>query len=214
MKCCGVQIYIVLMLSFSVLLLSCSDEEKKFGNLRISFIDLLTDSEGNANIMQTDDGKEYNIINPPDHLRPDTTYRYVAYYEPTDGGVFLASNAPALSGSPTTTSPSNKVTDPVRMQSIWRSGKYINMVLNIKGKNVHHTIGFIDKGVITSPSGTGYLNLELYHCANNDMEAYFHNVYASCLLTSYNGRLLPGRDSILFTVKQYNKGKTIFRLSF
>lgn len=214
MKRCGFRLCMILALIFSGFLLSCSDEDKKVGNLKMSFVDLLTDSEGNATTMQTDDGTKYKITNPPTHLQPDTTYRYVAYYEQTANEVHLSSNAPAVTGSPNTLNPADKMTDPVQVESIWRSGKYINLVLNIKGKNGHHTIGFIDNGINSSPSGIKYLNLELYHNANNDMEAYFHNVYASCQLAHYHTQLLSGRDSIRFTIKQYGGSSTIFRLPF
>lgn len=214
MKRCCRHLCTALILMLSGFLLSCSDDDGKVGNLKLSFVDLQTDGEGNTTTMQTDDGQTFTVTNPLTRLRPDTTYRYVVYYELNAGGVRLASHVAAVAGKPATLSPAERVTHPVQVESIWRSGKYINLVLNIKGKDGGHTLGFIDNGISLAPSGTRYLDLQLYHNAHNDREAYFHNVYASCLLRSYDDRLRPGRDSILFSVCQYSDSATTFRLPF
>ena len=75
-------------------------------------------------------------------------------------------------------------TDPVNIQSIWRSGDYLNMILLVKAQNKKHSFHFIEA---QGANQTSCLRLTLYHDKGEDVEAYTQKAYLSVPLKKYSG---------------------------
>ena len=63
-------------------------------------------------------------------------------------------------------------TDPLDIQSVWKSGNYINLILLPMAKEKSHIFHFIDEGISNNGDGSRTLHLTLYHNQNGDYEAF------------------------------------------
>ena len=97
-------------------------------------------------------------------------------------------------------------TDPVAIQSIWRGGNYLNLILQVKVKDQKHGYHFIENK-LENKDGEQTLYLTLYHDRNNDIEGFNRKVYLSVPLWAYAGKLHKG-DKIVFNIHTYKEGMT------
>lgn len=204
--------YIVLL----CMLLSgaCKEDNYVYPNVLTEFIDAQTDENGTLTHLITDKGEIYNIQEREGlgGLVADTVYRSVSIYEPLTDNTgsfqtvklyqcrFILAQNPV----PPSSFKDGIKTDPADIERIWRSGNYLNMILQVKIKDEKHTYHFIDEG-IKEENGIRILDLRLYHDNRNDYEAYTHQVYLSVPLTSYRDQLKEG-DKIRFSINTYNQG--------
>ena len=77
-------------------------------------------------------------------------------------------------------------TDPLGMQSVWRGGKYLNLILLVKGLGGIHHFRVVEDSIIQSVSGVRTLYLRLCHDAANDVEGYTSKVFLSVALDDYS----------------------------
>ena len=191
----------VVILSFltSLLLGACGEDDYVYPNVLTDMIDLKTDHTGTGRYLITDEGTEWRIQSRTglDGLAPDTTYRTVTMYAPlTDSEeaekeAMLYNTQLVISPVPLSESKFKEIkTDPVAIQSIWRGGNYLNLILQVKVKDREQT-----------------LYLTLYHDRNNDIEGFNRKVYLSVPLWAYAGKLHKG-DKIVFNIHTYKEGMT------
>ncbi len=199
------------------LLWACgNDDDYVYPNVIMELVDLQTDATGAAAYLITDNGTQWHLQPHEglDALVPDTIYRTVSMYSPLslEGGAYqeaIIYNAqPVISPLP---KPEDKVeeikTDPVTLQSIWRSGRYLNLIVQAKVKDQKHTYGFIENGLTQEADGTQTLHLTLYHDCNNDLEGFDSSIYLSVPLWAYEGILNKG-DKVTFSLNTYKEGMT------
>ena len=98
-------------------------------------------------------------------------------------------------------------TDPVDIQSIWRSGDYLNLIAEVKRKDQSHAFHFIEDSITTDTQGIRTLYLRLYHNSNHDYEAFTDPTYLSVPLRLYRDTLRTG-DKIRFYLNTYKEGIT------
>lgn len=200
------------LLTFSAGLISCSDDEERYvyPALLSEFADVSTDASGAFVYIHTDGGETLPIVNASElsaeGVTPDTLYRSLSRYERVDGGAKLYSlqAIAAPRALPADSFPDGVKTDAVEMQSIWRGGNYLNMILLVKAQQGKHTFHFVEDSLTTSPAGIRTLYLRLYHDAKGDVQAYTQKSYLSLPLSPYSSLLTPG-DSIVFSIPT-NKG--------
>ena len=195
----------------ALLFTSCGEEEYVFPDLVTEMVCLKTDANGYGTYFITDKGHTWNLQkgNQPNKLTADSTYRVVSRYAPlndTDAQAYsfyqTISNLPKPAGEYESIH-----TDPVSIQSIWRSGDYLNMVLQIKVKDQKHDLSFIDNGITTNDDGTQTLALTLYHDRKGDVEGFDEKHYLSIPLWHYQDKLNKG-DQIVFQLNTYKEGMT------
>lgn len=104
-------------------------------------------------------------------------------------------------------------TDPVSLQSLWHSGNYLNLILQVKVKDQPHAYHFIEDALETNADGTHTLRLTLYHDRAGDPEAYSQRTYLSVPLHFYADTLRPG-DEIVFTLHTYEEGGVTRRFTY
>ena len=120
------------ILLFAVCLLSCckgsDDTSDLYPNVVTEFATILTDASGTLTELTTDAGRTYTISNPQSGFEKEVMYRVVCGYVP-DGqtatlyqltGAYLLHDSTALAFDP----------DPIKVTSVWQSGRYINMHLS------------------------------------------------------------------------------------
>ena len=190
---------------------ACGEDEYVYPDLVTEFSCLTTDAKGYGTQIVTDEGKVWHLQegNRPNKLTPDSTYRVVSRFAPIDDTYATAYSLwKAISPIP---QPENMYetihTDPVSIQSIWKSGNYLNLVLQIKVKDKQHELSFIDHGIVTNEDGTQTLTLTLFHDRKDDVEGFDEKHYLSVPLWHYQDQLNQG-DQIVINLNTYKEGMT------
>lgn len=189
-----------------------------------TFIDVTTDADGTLQDLITDKGETLQILNRDglDGLTPDSTYRTVSIYEPKE--MNAKGNATALLYScqliiavkPVTVDklPDGIAkTDPLGIQSVWKSGNYLNLILLPMAKEKSHIFHFIEDGITDNEDGSRTLHLTLYHNQNGDYEAFTRKSYLSVPLWAYEGRLTQG-DRVILRIHTYEKGFVSYEFTY
>lgn len=203
-----------LLLGVSVLA-SCKKDDYVYPEVQTEFIGLRTDASGNGTTLLTDKGESFRIQTRSglDGLVADTLYRTVSVYarlgDNADADVKLYSCSLVLSVKPITRSAfkDGVKTDPVNIQSMWRSGDYLNMVLLVPVKETKHLFYFIDEGITEEEGGVRTLHLRLYHDSADDYAAFTRRSYLSVPLWCYAGKLRTG-DKVRFALNTEEEGET------
>ncbi len=207
---------IYILFFFSLLLVACGEKEFYYPNLITEMVCLNTNTEGIGNQFMTDEGKVWYLSenSQPDNLTADSTYRIICRYAPLAANENGKAEVQAYSMS-SVIAPLPKpereyehiITDPVNLQSIWRRGDYLNMVLQVMVKDKNHHLSFIEDGLFTNLNGTRTLTLKLYHDSCGDIEGFEQTYYLSVPLWHYQDRLEKG-DQIEFHLNTYKEGMT------
>lgn len=208
--------YACIVFSLLALLCSCGDaaEDYRYPSVITDYACLLTDAFGRPELLHLDNGDLHSIAFTDEYLeahsdkvayKADTTYRVACVYELTaDDKVNIYSLAHTVSVVPTPLQREEVLMqDPAYLQSIWLSGGYLNMVVEIKALEVKHTIGFVD----TTPEGMNGKEFTFYHDDNNDIESYRQQLYISIPLAPFDSELEQS-DTLRFVINQFEKGLT------
>ena len=195
----------------AALLSACGKEDYVYPNLITEMTCLKTDAEGFGTQIVTDQGIVWHLQegNRPDSLTADSTYRVVSRFAPineTEAQAYAFWKVIAPLPKPAEAYDIIH-TDPVSIQSIWRSGDYLNMVLHIKVKGQEHELSFIENGVTSGNDGTQTLMLTLFHDRKGDVEGFDQKFYLSVPLWHYQDKLNKG-DQIVFQLNTYQEGTT------
>ena len=190
-------------------LTACGEDEYVYPDLVTEFSCLTTDAKGYGTQIVTDEGKVWHLQegNRPNKLTPDSTYRVVSRFAPIDDTYATAYSLwKAISPIP---QPENMYetihTDPVSIQSIWKSGNYLNLILQIKVKDKQHELSFIDNGIVANEDGTQTLTITLFHDRKDDVEGFDEKHYLSVPLWYYQENLKQG-DHIVIHLNTYKEG--------
>ena len=195
----------------AALLSACGKEDYVYPNLITEMTCLKTDAEGFGTQIVTDQRIVWHLQegNRPDSLTADSTYRVVSRFAPineTEAQAYAFWKVIAPLPKPAEAYDIIH-TDPVSIQSIWRSGDYLNMVLHIKVKDQEHELSFIENGITSGNDGTQTLMLTLFHDRKGDVEGFDQKFYLSVPLWHYQDKLNKG-DQIVFQLNTYQEGTT------
>ena len=208
--------------SFIFTLSTCDKEDDyRYPSVVTDFVCFDTDEAGKLATMRLDKGGSYalhftdELLDATDHQMPtykrDTTCRAIGVYElvPSEEGdtvAHLYSVGSILSSIPTPLKEDETLhRDPVYLQSIWQSGGYLNMVIEVKALNGQHAIDFVD----TTPEGMQGKEFTFYHRVIKDVESYRQRLYGSIPLAPFGDALQQG-DTLRFVVNTYDKGLTAY----
>ena len=195
----------------TLLFAACGEDEYVYPDLITEMVCLKTNANGIGTAFITDAGSVWHLQegNRPNKLTADSTYRVVSRYAPiNDTEAKAYSFHQTISSLPKPEHEYKNIhTDPVSIQSIWRSGDYLNLVLQIMVKDQEHRLAFIDHGITPNADGTQTLTLTLYHDRKYDIEGFDEKVYLSVPLWHYKEKLNKG-DTIVFRLNTYKEGMT------
>lgn len=198
---------IVASLSLLTGLLSCSDDKDDYvyPSVLSEFADVYSGNDRKLVCLQTDNGQRLEILNASkistDGVVADTVYRSLVRYErkKTGAEVYAIQMIPAPTPNVQTDFPEGIKNDPIEVQSLWRGGDYLNIILLVKAQKAKHIFRFVEDSVTVSDSGIHTLHFRLYHDAGGDVQAYTQKAYLSLPLTSYESLLSPG-DTLSLSV--------------
>lgn len=219
------QLSLLLYTLFCMLFLgACKEDEYVYPNVISTFIDVTTDPSGTLQNLITDKGETLQVLNQEglNGLTPDSVYRSVSIYEPK--GTNSQGKATALLYScqliiavkPVTVDklPNGIAkTDPLNIQSVWKSGNYINLILLPMAKEKSHIFHFIEDGISNNEDGSRTLHLTLYHNQNGDYEAFTRKSYLSVPLWAYEDRLAKG-DKVILQINTYEQGFVSYEFTY
>ena len=190
---------------------ACGKEDYVYPSLMTEMACLKTDGNGIGTQIVTDHGIVWLLQkdNRPDSLTADSTYRVVSRFAPlNDSEAQAYAFWKVIAPLPKPEKEYETIhTDPVSIQSIWRSGDYLNMVLHVKVKDQEHELSFIENGITSNTDGSQTLMLTLFHDRKGDVEGFDQKFYLSIPLWHYQKTLNKG-DQIVFQLNTYQEGIT------
>lgn len=156
------------------LVTSCSSDEDAYPNIVAEMADIHIDQSGKTSQFELDNGKTFSITNPlsAEKMENKTLRALVEYVPDSDNKATLYNCTMAHVLSDSTATPH---TDPVKVLSVWRTDRYINLHLAplTQGSAKH---GW---GIITDSIVDGHYYTTLHHNQNGDPTSYTTDVYAS-----------------------------------
>lgn len=204
------------------LMVSCKEDEYVYPSVLTEFVEAVTGPEGVLTELRSDDGTRFAVKyrDGLGGLTPDSLYRAVAVYQVSgetaegtpEASIYSCQVVISWNPLPPKAFKNGIKTDPVDIQSMWRSGNYLNMILKAKVKDRAHSYHFVDEG-ISRDGEKRVLNLRLYHDRRGDYEAFEQRVYLSVPLSGYRERLTAG-DCIRFTLQTYGEGETVREFAY
>ena len=199
------------LLTSCFLFTSCGDDDFEYPNIVTELAEItIASSAGNLIQFSTDKGELWTIANNVklEGMKSDSIYRKIATYEPMseNKAILYSLDFPVASLPIKETEIKGPVTtDPVQIQRLWKTDRYLNAVAEVKVKDKQHSFSFIDKGCRGNSNGTKTLQILLSHDKNNDIEGFTEKVYLSIPLWPYENELRTG-DSICFEVNTVKEG--------
>lgn len=211
---CGV----FLLVCLQVLFTACREEKYVYPDAVTEFADAHTDATGTLTRLVNDRNEEMLIRarSGLGGLTPDSVYRTLCVYTPVEEpqvdslkevNLFTLRSVIATLPVEAHRLVNGMKTDPLDIQSIWRGGDYINMILLPLVKDQPHAYYFVENGIVTHPDGRRTLHLALYHNRHGDPEAFTQKTYFSIPLRGYRGKLSEG-DTIRLRLNTYKEGMT------
>ena len=188
-----------------LLVLACckggDDASDFYPSILTEFATVRTDASGTMFELTTDDERTYVISNPQKGYDKDARYRVVCGFVP-DGqnatlyqltGAYLLHDSTELAIEP----------DPIKVTSVWQSGRYINMHLSPLTQGGTQYWGYRIDGA----SG-GTIHVSLHHRQNDDPLSYTQTVYASLSMDELES--IPAGNDIVLHIKTF-KGEQVWR---
>ncbi len=192
----------------------CQEDDYVYPDVLTEFTEVQTNDEGVLTYLLTDQGDKYQILEREglDGLTPDSIYRTLCVYQITDVEketvqLYSAQKVLSMLPKPASAFSDGIRTDPLDIQSIWLSGKYLNMVLLPMAKDKSHIFHFVENSLTQDNEGRAQLELTLYHDQNGDYEAFTQKTYLSIPLWGYGNKLDTG-DRIVLHIQTYEEGNT------
>ena len=186
------------------LLVCCKDGDDSsdfYPNVITEFAMIRTDSTGTMIELTTDDELTYTLSNPRSGYDKNVKYRAVCGFVP-DGqaatlynaiGAYLLRDSTKLAYEP----------DPIKVTSVWQSGRFINMQLSPLTQGGTQYWGYIRDSIRGRMT-----HLSLHHRQNADPLSYTQTVYASLHIDSL--KTVPKNDSITLHIKTF-KGYRVWK---
>ena len=212
------RIFFILLCMLS---LGACKEEYTYPNVLTELTEIQTDAKGQLKELTTDRGEVFTIVQQQANNKfvADTLYRMLTIYEPIIGQtnqILVHSAQSVLSEIPIPASSFEEgiKTDPVDIQSIWKSGNYLNMILLVQTKDKPHVFHFVDQGISLLGNGKRkVLDLTIHHDRKGDYEAFTTKYCFSIPLKTFKHKMQEG-DLIRFHLNTYKEGVTTREFKF
>jgi hypothetical protein len=194
---------IVLVLACTIALLAaCKDDREEIETMYSGFMTGQTNAQGYISVLKDDFGRLYTVSEKTEKFRPDTLYRLVASVAlDEDNNAKVIQAVPTISyiAPPDSIIPdSMRVKDPIKIESIYIGGGYLNINVGIKVKNEdsQHSLFY------TCLDNTDKLKFTFYHNAYGDGDVYTKHAYVSIPLYGYG---LAKNDTVFLSCKGYQE---------
>lgn len=190
-------------------LVSCNNDEAVTPAYRQDLADLLTDHAGRTRAIVTDAGDTLRLTagTVRTGFTPDSIYRIQALYISHPPEAELVDLATVLAPLPVHFTAAAMHRDPLRLEAVWRGGRYLNVAVSVLTGGGRHVFGFNNAGTTTDATGRRMLHLQLFHDQLADPLYYSRQVTLCCPLRTAG--LREGIDSVALSVVTF--GGTIER---
>lgn len=189
---------VAVILLTACLFICCKDDEESsdfYPNILTEFATIKTDGSGTMTELTTDDESTYTISNPQSGFDKNANYRVVCGFVP-DGrtvtiyqmtGAYMLRDSTVRAYEP----------DPIKVTSVWQSGRYVNMQLSPLTQGGTQYWGYR----IDEVSGNT-THLSLHHKQNGDPLSYTETVYASLSVDDFE--TIPKGNFIALHIKTFD----------
>mgnify|MGYP003499190703 FL=1 len=162
---------------FLFTLLGCEKEFERIDNYIVDFATVL--KQGNNLLFKLDDGTPLTPIGNL-NFNGDTGDRVILNWVPSDDNIVKINRVTSIFTGEIQNEgyPTQYKNDPVKIQSVWVSGIYLNMIFEIEYHSTPHSIALLRD----MESQTA--DLYFAHTTNNDSKGYPQIMYASFILSS------------------------------
>ena len=169
------------------------DSSDFYPNVVTEFVTVKTDDSGTMTQFTTDDERTYTISNPQKGYDKNANYRTVCGYV-ADGqsatlysltGAYMLHDSTEVAYEP----------DPIKVTSVWKSGRYINMHLSPLTQGGTQYWGY---RIGETNDGTTHVSL---HHRQNDPQSYTTSVYASLSMDELES--IPAGNDIVLHIKTF-----------
>ena len=186
------------LLLLLLLLVCCKDGDDSsdfYPNVVTDFAMVRTDDSGTMIELTTDDERTYTLSNPQPGYKENAKYRAVCGFV-ADGqnatlyhatGAYMLRDSTELAYEP----------DPIKVTSVWQSGRYINMQLAPLTQGGIQYWGYR----VDEVSGNT-THISLHHKQNGDPLSYTETVYASLSIDDFES--VPAGDNIVLHIKTFD----------
>ena len=189
------------------LLVACGDDdgsEVTTPNLNTEFCDMYINADNRAATITLDDGTVLDILSQGIRSNvADTIIRSVVTYTLKDSKPQIYSNNVAFCAQARPKS-HFKITphDPMKVISVWKGGKYINMVLGeMTNKVSNHSYGYFIDEVKNRKLYVSFI----HYRPSDDPESYTEKKYFSMYL---DNPYVSGYDSVAISITTYEGNRT------
>lgn len=167
----------ILLTLFLLSLIGCDKEVERLDNFLIDFATVI--KQGSNYIFKLDDG---TLLTPDGSFsfNGNTGDRIILNWIPSDDNIVKINRASSIYTGTIQKEgyPNQYKNDPIKIQSIWVSGDYLNMILEFEYHSISHSIAvFRDMESQT-------VDLYFAHTTNNDPKGYPQIMYASFLISN------------------------------
>lgn len=205
----------LLPLLLALVLASCGEEDTVSPPYRMDYLDILTNSDGEGFQAIKDNDEVFSLVSPVGGLEKDTVLRHIAIYTQDGNAIRLHQTSRVLYAVPRTPEEGEELhTDPVKVQSVWKTSRYINCTLQVPRKDKKHIFGVIDQGTTGGDGGSRTAHILLFHNAGGDTKAFTGVSYLSIPLKAFSAGLTPGQDSIRLTIHTLSQGTVTYKFPF
>lgn len=199
---------ITLTFVLPLVFLSCDDDDDDaMPPIKLEYVEAFTDSKAVVDHIMTDGGDRLVPSSTITASKGDTIYRCLCQYAIEDGKCNVYGLKTIFSKKPVHRTPSDTLwTDPLRVSSVWKSARYVNLSLELltTGQGAH-AFAFYEDTILTDDQGkkTAYCSLS-HHRIGRDPESYTENLYLSMPVYDYPSSSI---DSVAVTVSTYTGPK-------
>ena len=174
---------------------ACTDDWR-MPAYRQDLCELRTNDSGVADSMILDDGSRWELLNPLSGLAADSCYRVYANFLFQEQKVEMKGLKAVVAPFPAEIDEALMQTDPLEVKAIWKSQRYLNLLVTVRTGGGTHLFAFADGGVESLPGGLVKQRLILFHDQAEDPLFYGRDGYLSCPVFVFEPELVRGRDSL------------------
>ncbi len=186
----------LLLLLLPALLGACKDDDYEYPSVKMEFLTAASGNDGLIATILPDKGSQMNVVQDRSNgkFEVNSTKRIIANYAEVaaESGntpnalIYAWAAVIAAQPEPASAFKDGVKVDPADILSIWMGRDYLNIILQVKSQNGKHTLHFVNTGEGTDEqTGRPFVDLLLYHDANNDVQATTKRVYLSIPLESF-----------------------------
>lgn len=206
----------------TMILSACSDDDNgaRYPSVFTEMADIISNSQAITDELLDDYDHSYPLANNLTGLKLEAndTARCICIFERNENNTIkLYSCQKIVAPHPEKPSKFTKgiKRDSIFFHSIWRSGHYVNLHLQVLGKDQAHYLHLIEDTLMANPDGTHTLYVELYHDQNNDMKAFRRDAFVSVPLRRYEQRgVMKKGDTVSITANTYDRGRQTWKMEY